>query len=69
MLYDALKLLGERPFVPFVVVTSAGKEYRVESPDHAHLTPKHTRLTIYFDDESLVSIPALHIASIETPSD
>ena len=57
--------LDARPFVPFTVVTSAGKEYSVPSPEHAGLNPKGTAMTIYFDDEGSVYLFALHIAAVE----
>ncbi len=60
--------LEARPFVPFDIVTSAGKNYHVASPDHAHLSPKRTMVTVYFDDDGSVTLSALHIAAVEQRS-
>lgn len=69
MLNSVVQLLRARPFRPFVVVTTAGLQYRVESPDHAHLNPLGTRVTIYLDDDSQITIAGLHIASLELPAE
>ena len=65
MIENIRQRLETRPFEPFIVVTSAGKPYAVASPDHASFNPKGTRVIIYFDDDSSVYLPALHIAAVE----
>jgi hypothetical protein len=65
MIADIRKLLDVVPFVPFSIVTSSGKHYRVATPDHASFNPNGTRVIVYFDDDSHVAIAPLHISSIE----
>jgi hypothetical protein len=66
---DLRRLLSARPFERFSVVTSSGKQYEVPSPDHAGVNPASSRIVIWFDDDSSVTLSALHIAAIEkTPS-
>jgi hypothetical protein len=62
---DLRRLLGARPFEGFSVVTSSGKQYEVSSPDHAGINPTSSRIVIWFDDDSSVTLSALHIAAIE----
>jgi hypothetical protein len=59
------RLLSARPFERFSVVTSSGKQYEVPSPDHAGINPANSRIVIWFDDDSSVTLSALHIAAIE----
>lgn len=65
MIQQIIARLEARPFTPFTIVTSAGKSYPVASADHAHLSPRRTMVTVYFDDESSVTLSALHIAAVE----
>lgn len=65
MLNAIRERLQARPFVPFTVVTSAGKQYVVASAEHASFNPKGTALTIYFDDDSSVYLSTLHLAAVE----
>jgi hypothetical protein len=65
MIADIERLLAARPFQPFSLVTSSGKQYRVASPEHAGFNPARTRVLIWFDDESSVDVAALHIVSLE----
>ena len=65
MIADIRQLLEARPFKPFSIVTTAGKPYRVATADHASMNPNQTCVVVYFDDDSLVSISAMHIASLE----
>ena len=67
MIGDIKQLLEASPFEPFIVVTSGGKEYMVATPDHADINPSGNRLVIWFDDESSVTMPGLHITSIQKP--
>jgi hypothetical protein len=59
------RLQNLRPFDPFTVVTSGGSRYEVASPEHVSTNPQRTRVVVYFDDGTLVTMPALHIASVE----
>jgi hypothetical protein len=65
MVHDIRQLLDTRPFQPFSIVTSAGKQYRIPTADHAGVNPTGSRVVIWFDDGSGVTISALHIASLE----
>ncbi len=65
MVADIRQLLQARPFEPFQIVTSAGTRYRVPSADHADINPLGSRVVIWFDDESSVTLSGLHIAAIE----
>jgi hypothetical protein len=65
MIGDICKLLEAGPFEPFYVVTSSGKRYRVASADHASTNPQGTRLVIWLDDDSSITVSGLHIAAIE----
>ena len=58
-------LLAEVPFQPFYVVTSAGRSYRVASPDHAGVSPSKTKVHIWFDDDGATEIAGLHIVSVD----
>ncbi len=65
MIADVHHLLEVRPFKPFSIVTSAGKSYNVPTADHATMNPQRTRVIVFLDDDSHVTIAPLHIASIE----
>ena len=62
---DIRQYLQAEPFEPFTVVTSAGDRYDVLTPDHADVNPKRTRVVIWFDDDSSVTIAGLNITAIE----
>ncbi len=62
---DIRQLLQAGPFEPFSIVTSSGVRYRVPSPDHASTNPRGSRVVVWFDDDSSVTLSALHIAAIE----
>ncbi|MDD5350911.1 MAG: hypothetical protein PHQ12_11935 [Chthoniobacteraceae bacterium] len=64
MIEEIEKMLEANPFEPFVIYTSGGNAYFVASRDHAHITPRRSRVVIFFDDESSVTVPGLHIASV-----
>jgi hypothetical protein len=66
MLRRIRQLLETVPFTPFVVHTSGGREYRVETPDHAQVSPKGGQVNIWFDDDGGVVLSALHITAVET---
>ncbi len=66
MIRKIRELLETAPFAPFVVHTSGGREYRVETVDHAQVSPKGGQVNIWFDDDGSVTLSALHITSVET---
>jgi hypothetical protein len=65
MIADIRQLLNARPFEPFLIVTSGGNRYRVAGAEHAGIDPQRSRVVVWFDDGSSVTITGLHIASIE----
>lgn len=53
------------PFEPFFIITRSGHRYRIASPDHAGVHPHGSRVVIWFDDDSNVTVSGLHTAAIE----
>lgn len=66
MIQKIRDLLNKAPFTPFVIHTSGGREYRVETVDHAQISPKGSQVNIWFDNEGGVTLAALHITAVET---
>ena len=65
MIADIRQLLQAGPFEPFFIVTTSGNRYRVASADHAGINPHGDRVVVWFDDDSSVTVSALHIAAVE----
>ena len=65
MIGDVRQHLHAAPFEPFAIVTSNGRRYRIASADHAGIHPRGTRVVIWFDDDSSVTVSGLHIVAIE----
>lgn len=65
MIAGIRQLLEAGPFEPFFIVTSPGNRYRVASADHASINPQGSRVVVWFDDESSVTMSGLHIAALE----
>jgi hypothetical protein len=65
MIADIRQHLEVAPFEPFTIVTTSGRRYSVATADHASLNPQGSRVLVWFDDDSPVTISKLHIASIE----
>jgi hypothetical protein len=65
MVADVRHLLQTTPFEPFVIITTSGHRYAVPTADHAGINPGGSRVVVWFDDDSSVTIAGLHIASIE----
>lgn len=65
MIADIRQLLNARPFEPFVILTTGGNRYRVASAEHAGIDPQRSRVLVWFDDGSSVTVAGLYIASIE----
>ena len=68
MIAGIRQLLNARPFGPFLIVTSGGNRYRVASAEHAGIDPQRSRVVVWFDDGSSVTVAGLHVASIEKES-
>jgi hypothetical protein len=65
MIADIRQLLLAGPFEPFSIVTSSGNRYRVASADHASTNPQGSRVVVWFEDDSSVTLAGLHIAALE----
>ncbi len=61
---EVRKLLHAEPFVPFVIKTSDGKQYRVKHPDYVAISPKGGRITVYADEETSTTLSALHMVAV-----
>lgn len=60
------ELLHATPFVPFVIRTTDGREFRVEHPDFIFASPNEaTQVIIEHPDGSETWLSALHITSVE----
>jgi hypothetical protein len=57
MTSDIRQRLQAQPFVPFTVHVADGREYRIPTPDHAHVHPNGVRVSIYTDDEREFILP------------
>jgi hypothetical protein len=62
---EVRRLMHAEPFVPFVIKTSDGKQYRVKHPDCVAISPKGGRITVYADEETSTMLSALHMVAIE----
>jgi hypothetical protein len=65
MIADIRHHLQAGPFEPFSIITSSGDRYRIASADHAGIHPHGSRIVIWFDDDSSVTVSGLHIVAIE----
>jgi hypothetical protein len=68
MTKDIRDRLGAQPFLPFVVHTADGREYKVTTHDHAHVSPGGGRVSIWTDDETEYILPALLIGGLKVGS-
>ena len=64
MIADIRKYLSIQPFVPFTIRVADGREYRVSTPDHAHVQPTGTRVSIYSDEGFEAVLPPLLISGV-----
>ncbi len=65
MIPDIRRHLHNTPFEPFTIVTGGGDKYTVVTSDHAGINPTGTRVVVWFDDGSSVTISDIHIVAIE----
>jgi hypothetical protein len=65
MIGDIRQHLQAAPFEPFTIVTSSGRRYAVPSADHAGVNPRASRIVVWFDDDSSVTVAGLHVVAIE----
>ena len=59
------KHLDAVPFVPFLIKTSDGKQYRVKHPDSVAISPKGGRGVVFADEEASTTLSALHMVAVE----
>lgn len=69
MTADIREKLHASPFLPFTIYLADGRQYRVATPDHAQVSPKGGRVSIFTDDERHVLLPALLISGIDIDSE
>ncbi|MEO6753117.1 MAG: hypothetical protein ABIP85_15165 [Chthoniobacteraceae bacterium] len=62
---EVRKLVNAEPFVPFLIKTSDGKQYRVKHPDYLAISPKGGRITVFADEEVSTTLSALHMVAVE----
>jgi hypothetical protein len=65
MVGDIRRHLEPSRFEPLTIVTSSGRRYAVPSADHASSNPQATRVVVWLDDDSSVTIAGPHVAAIE----
>ena len=65
MIRDVRHHLEARPFEPFFIILSSGSRYHVPSRDHANINPQDSRVVIWLDDDSSVTVAGLHIVAVE----
>jgi hypothetical protein len=59
------QLLLARPFVPFKILTTDGREYLVPTGEHAAVRPTGSRVVVFGDDEKDTYLSSLHIVAVE----
>lgn len=57
--------LAAQPFLPFVVHTADGREYKIPTPEHAHVSPHGGRVSIWMDDDTEYILPSLLISGLK----
>ena len=65
MIADIRQLLQAGQVEPFLIITSSGNRYRVASADHADINPRGSRVVVWFEDDSSVTLSGLHITALE----
>ena len=69
MTNDIRQRLLAQPFLPFLVHTADGREYKVQTPDHAHVYPSGGRVSIFTDDDNEYILPGLLISGLKVHAD
>ena len=65
MTNEVRRLMNAEPFVPFMIRTSDGRQYRVKHPDYVAISPKGGRITVYANEETGTMLSALHVVAAE----
>jgi hypothetical protein len=63
MLKQIAELLARTPFEPFFILTTTGREYRVDHPENAAIVASRVVVALP-GDEGVVTLSGLHIAEI-----
>jgi hypothetical protein len=66
MTNDIRSHLDTRPFTPFIIRTTEGREYPVPTIDHILMHPKSGRVAVAADDGTFALLSGLHIESLVT---
>lgn len=69
MIGDIRERLMAQPFVPFIIHTADGREYRVPTEDHAHVYPNRARVSIYTNDGREFILSGILISGIGVDSE
>jgi hypothetical protein len=64
MIKQIAELLARLPFEPFAVITTSGREYRVDHPENAAIVAGRLAVALP-NDEGIVTLANLHIAEIK----
>ena len=65
MTENARAMMNAEPFIPFVIKTSDGREYRVRHPDYLAISPNGAWMTVYADEEVGTMLSAAHVVAVE----
>jgi hypothetical protein len=65
MIAEIRQRLAAQPFVPFSIYVADGREYRIPTPDHAHVHPAGARVSVYTDDDKEFILPGLLLSGLE----
>ncbi len=65
MIQRIRELLRATPFVPFKIKTSDGGEYIIATSDHGAISPNNSRVLVFSDDDSQITLSGLHIVAID----
>jgi hypothetical protein len=57
--------LMNNPFEGFIITMNDGRKFKITHPDYADVSPKGTKVIIYFDDDSSIDLSSILIASVE----
>ena len=62
---DQIELfIARKPFEPFVIRTSDGREYPVLTPDHVDIPPNRFSVAVYDDRSALTFLPLRQISGV-----
>ncbi len=68
MIADIREYLKAQPFIPFTIHVADGREYRVPTPDHAHVPPTGARVAVFTDTGTAFILPGLLLSGIALDS-